>query len=163
MEGFERTTRRQVLDRINAIVTRWRYLMWDDPGPRSIGSGLERTYRKGLAEFEGVRSSPSDRSFHSWRRRVKYLRYQLESLDAPAAIIEPFRTLGDDLGAEHDQTVLQSIAERHADLPAFTALVERSVDRRAELRRRAVSDGTGLFSAQPESFRHAIEAATGLR
>lgn len=162
MDGFDRTTKRQTLDRLGAIAARWRYLMWENPGPRSIGSGLERTYRKGLVEFETVLAAPSDHAFHGWRRRVKYLRYQLESLDAPETSTDPFRSLGDDLGAEHDQTVLIAVARRHPGVGGFADVTGRSRVLRDDLRHRAIRAGRDLFSTQPESFRHANEATLGL-
>jgi CHAD domain-containing protein len=162
MDGFDRTTRRQTLDRLGAIAARWHYLMWESPGHRSIGSGLERTYRKGLVEFETVLAAPTDRAFHGWRRRVKYLRYQFESLEAPEGTTVPFRLLGDDLGAEHDQTVLISVADRHLAVTGFENVARRSRLTREELRHRSVRAGRELFSAQPESFRHAVEAVLRL-
>lgn len=163
MAGFERTTRTEVLDRLGAIVTRWRHLMWHAPGPKSIGAGLERTYRRGLVGFETVASAPSDRAFHGWRRRVKYLRYQLESIHAPAASIDPFRTLGDDLGHEHDLTVLVAVAADRPDDVHFADTARRSVPRRERLRSEAVALGGELFSDQPESFRHRIQSIVGPR
>jgi CHAD domain-containing protein len=163
MDGFERTTRTQVLDRIGAITTRWQYLMWQGPGAKSIGSGLERTYRKGLVEFETARSASAERAFHGWRRRVKYLRYQLEALDAPESAVRPFRLLGDELGHEHDQTVLIAVSSEHPGDAGYTDLARRSLLRRAELRSAALHLGGELFSHQPESFRHEVEAVAGLR
>ena len=163
MDGFERTTRTDVLDRIGAIITRWQYVMQQSPGPKSIGSGLERTYRKGQIEFETARSAPTAVAFHRWRRRVKYLRYQLEALHAPEAVVMPFRTLGNDLGSEHDQTVLIELAEKRPRDPGFTAIAARSRRARDGYRSRAMDDGNEIFSHQPESFRHTIEAAVGLR
>jgi len=163
MSGFERTVRTEVLDRIGAIDTRWRYVMQQSPGPKSIRSGLERTYRKGQVEFETARSAPTAVAFHRWRRRVKYLRYQLEGLHAPAPIIAPLRMLGNDLGSEHDQTVLIEVAGRHSGDPGFAAIAERSRHSRDVLRTKALADGSGVFCHQPESFRHTIEAAVELR
>ncbi len=163
MSGFERTIRTEVLDRIGAIVSRWQYVMGQSPGPKSIGSGLERTYRKGQMEFETARSAPDAAAFHRWRRRAKYLRYQLEALHAPEPVVGPFRTLGDNLGSEHDQTVLIEVAEHRSGEPGFSAIARRSRLRRDEFRSKALSDGSGIFSHQPESFRHTIEAAVGLR
>jgi len=163
MEGFERTTRTDVLDRIGAISTRWRYLMSDSPGATSVGAGLERTYRRSLARFETVRSSPNDRVFHAWRSQVKYVRYQLQMIDAPEPMVAPFLTLGDDLGHEHDETVLIAICADRDGEPEFAATAETAALRRDELRATALLLGGEVFSHQPESFRHTVEAEIGLR
>jgi CHAD domain-containing protein len=163
MDGFERTTRTDVLDRIGAISTRWRYLMWESPGAKSVGVGVKRTYRRSLARFETVRSSQEDGAFHAWRRQVKYVRYQLQMIDAPESIVAPFLTLGDDLGHEHDETVLIAICAERAGEPEFAAIAEQATLRRDELRITAVRLGSEVFSHQPESFRHTVEAEIGLR
>ena len=163
MDGFERTTRTDVLDRIGAVVARWQYLMWQSPDVKSIGSGLERTYRRGLTEFETIIAAPTDQAFHGWRRRVKYLRYQLEALEAPESSVEPFVVLSDDLGRAHDLTVLIAVSTGHSGETEFTTLAERAHMLRSELRSTDLQLGGGLFSHQPESFRHTVEAKIRLR
>ncbi len=163
MAALESVGRLQTLHRLEAIASRWRLLAWHGPDPKSIGAGIRRTYRRGLVDLETVRSTPTAAAFHGWRRRVKYLRYQLEVLDAPKKLLHPYTELGDDLGLEHDQTVLLGVCEQHIDDEAFSSLAGRSLGRREQLRTSAVELGTGLFVQEPESFRTTVEDLISLR
>jgi CHAD domain-containing protein len=163
MAALESVFRLEALHRLEAIAGRWRLLDWHGPDSRSIGAGLLRTYRRGLVDLETVRAAPTAAAFHSWRRRVKYLRYQLEALDAPNKFLGPYTLLGDDLGLEHDQTVLLGVCELHADDEGFAALALRSAERRSQLRTSALDRGASLFSREPEDFLRIVEETIGLR
>jgi CHAD domain-containing protein len=163
MAALESVDRLEAVHRLEAIAGRWRLLAWHGPDPKSIGAGLRRTYRRGLVDLETVRSAPTPAAFHGWRRRVKYLRYQLEVLDAPSSFLRPYTELGDDLGLEHDQAVLLDVCAEHPEDESFASLALRSADRRNQLRTSALERGTPLYSQEPESFRHAVEEMIGLR
>lgn len=163
MAALESVDRLQAVHRLEAIATRWRLLSWHGPDPKSIGAGIRRTYRRGLVDLETVRSTPTAAAFHGWRRRVKYLRYQLEVLDAPKRFLHPYTQLGDDLGLEHDQTVLLGVCEQHTDDEAFSSLANRSLERREQLRFGALERGGPLFDQEPESFRTTVEDLISLR
>lgn len=163
MAALESVDRLQAVHRLEAIATRWRLLSWHGPDPKSIGAGIRRTYRRGLVDLETVRSTPTAAAFHGWRRRVKYLRYQLEVLDAPKRFLHPYTQLGDDLGLEHDQTVLLGVCEQHTDDEAFSSLANRSLERREQLRFGALERGGPLFDQEPESFRTTLEDLISLR
>ena len=109
IDALEAGSRIEAVHRLEAMIDRWRLLEWHGPDSLSIGAGLVRTYGRGLADLETVRTAPVEEAFHGWRRRVKYLRYQLEALDAPNMFLGPYTLLGDDLGFEHDQTVLLGV------------------------------------------------------
>ncbi len=160
---LEAGSRIEAVRRLEAIASRWRLLDWHGPDSRSVGAGLLRTYRRGLVDLETTRATPTAAAFHGWRRRVKYLRYQLEALDAPNRFLGPYTLLGDDLGLEHDQTVLLEVCELHADDGAFASLSHRSLERREQLRASAISRGAPLFDEEPESFRRTVEEMIGLR
>ncbi|MCJ7780530.1 MAG: CHAD domain-containing protein, partial [Acidimicrobiia bacterium] len=81
--ALEAGSRIEAVHGLEATTDRWRLLEWHGPDSLSIGAGLARTYGRGLSDLETVRTAPASTSFHRWRRRVKYLRYQLEALDAP--------------------------------------------------------------------------------
>lgn len=163
MAGLESISRLEAVHRLEAIDSRWRLLAWHGPDEKSIGAGLLRTYRRGLVDFETVLSAPTPTAFHGWRRRVKYLRYQLEVLDAPKSFLRPYTELGDDLGLEHDQTVLLAVCESHAMEESFASLARRSIERRSELRTSALDRGTSLFEQEPDSFRRTVEGMIGFR
>lgn len=163
MAALESVDRLQAVHRLEAIAARWRLLAWHGPDPKSIGAGIRRTYRRGLVDLETVQSTPTAAAFHGWRRRVKYLRYQLEVLDAPKEFLHPYTQLGDDLGLEHDQTVLFGVCEHHIDDEAFASLANRSLERRERLRTSALERGSLLFNQEPESFRTTVEDLISLR
>jgi len=160
---LESVSRLEAVHRLKAIARRWNLLVWHGPDVKSIGSGITRTYRRGLVDFETVLTTPTSSAFHGWRRRVKYLRYQLELLDAPGEFLAPYADLGDDLGLEHDQTVMLAACDVHAHDAAYASLGRRSLERRRQLRIRALEHGATLFDQEPESFRRAVEEMVGLR
>ena len=77
----------------------------------SLAPGLERTYGRGRREMRRALAEPTAEHFHLWRKRVKYLRHQMEILEPlwPEVIGGNARSLdhlGDVLGEEHDLSVL---------------------------------------------------------
>jgi CHAD domain-containing protein len=162
MLRLESGVRAEATGRLESIATRWRVIDWRGPEAASIRAGLARTYRRGLADFTTVRSQPRASTFHSWRRRVKYVRYQLEAVDAPGKLAKRWLALGDDLGWEHDHTVLIGVS---ADYPAdegFRAVAAHSRVRREELRSAALAAGNQLFGLEPEAFVEWITSKVGL-
>ena len=81
----------------------------------------------------------------------------------PKELLHPYTDLGDDLGLEHDQTVLLGVCDSHDNNEDFASLALRSVERRSQLRISAIDRGTPLYSQEPESFRHTVEEMIGLR
>jgi CHAD domain-containing protein len=160
--ALETGSRIEAVHRLETVIGRWRLLEWHGPDSLSIGAGLGRTYGRGLVDLGTVRTTQASTGFHSWRRRVKYLRYQLEALDAPNKFLGPYTLLGDDLGFEHDQTVLLGVCELHTNDETFASLAHRSLERREELRASAINRGAPLFDQEPESFRRTVEEMIGL-
>ncbi len=123
--------------------------------------GLRRTYRRGR---RGMASAYADRStgrFHEWRKRVKYLRHQMEVLAAVrpetmptirASLVE----LGDALGLEHDLADLGRVVGR---APAVLAspvgpgeLLDAIASRRDELRTDLQPLAERLYAQTPRDF-----------
>ncbi len=98
-------------------------------------------------------------SFHEWRKQVKYLRHQLEFMTPMwpgvlAEMAEQAHKLSDDLGDEHDLTVLRDKVQQHrdvvaADVDGLLALID---GRRRDLRAKAVSRGKQLYEEKPRAF-----------
>lgn len=133
----------------------------------SMGGGLAATYRRGRNEMRLAYRSPTTSNFHEWRKRVKYLRHQMEILAPlwPGVVGETAGALdhlGDLLGEEHD------LAELLAVLAIDPALcpdpVERSLlaalaqHRRAELRASAHMVGSRVYAEKPGRFVDRMEA-----
>lgn len=81
---------------------------WDlTRGIAPTDSGLERVYRRGRRRLREALSDPSPARLHELRKRVKYLRYQIQLLKAgwPEMLSETVASLddlGELLGSEHD-------------------------------------------------------------
>lgn len=74
--------------------------------------GLQNIYGEGQAAMAEAYAQPSPERFHEWRKRVKYLWYQIELLallwpNVLANLAEELHTLSEYLGADHDLTVLR--------------------------------------------------------
>jgi CHAD domain-containing protein len=104
---------------------------------------------------------PTADNFHTWRKRAKYLRHQVEIitplfpevLDGYGAALT---RLGDVLGQEHDLVELLRFLASRPDLAADP--VERSMlvalvqHRRAELQTAAMSLGSRVYAESPDRF-----------
>jgi CHAD domain-containing protein len=144
------------LRRVRSRTARWHL---DSKDWSVIGCGLRRVYGNGRRALSAVESEASPECFHEWRKQVKYLRHQLEFLEPvwPGVLCElagEAHKLADDLGDEHDLTVLREKAQEHGDtgspeLSAVLALIDR---RRGELRDKALSRGRQLYEEKPGAF-----------
>lgn len=180
--------RREVVDgrgAVDSLVstlqrTRVRFAAWpvdpDEAGaygggiPNRFGSvegGLAATYRRGRKEMRRAYRSPTTSNFHEWRKRVKYLRHQMEVLEplwpgVIAGTAGALDHLGDLLGDEHDLADLLGVLTIDPDLCPDP--VERSLlaalaqHRRAELRAEARMVGTRVYAEKPGRFVDRIEA-----
>jgi CHAD domain-containing protein len=124
-----------------------------------VGCGLKSIYTKGRRALSDAADIGTPEAFHEWRKQVKYLRYQLEFL-APlwsgplSELADQAHKLSDDLGDEHDLSVLHQKAQEHSaalssDLYLVLALIDRC---RAELRDKAVRRGRQLYEEKPREF-----------
>jgi CHAD domain-containing protein len=93
-------------------------------------------------------------AFHQWRKRVKYLRYQLEAIGIAEDVVAAWVELGETLGLEHDHTVFIDFCDDHIDLCPDRrdryVLIDRAEKRRDELRASAL--GTDVYIRDPEAF-----------
>lgn len=134
----------------------------------TIGTGLAQTYGRGRAEMKAAYSSSRADDFHRWRKRVKYLRHQMEILrplwpEVIGGTALALEQLGDVLGDEHDLAELLGLLSVTPDLcpdpterSLFAALAQH---RRAELQAaarilgtRAYAERAGRFAARIESY-----------
>ena len=157
IDGLEAGVRMETVRLLELTAGRWRHLAWSGPPPSSIRIGLRNTYRRGRTDYATVLAEPTADAFHGWRRRVKYLRYQLEAIKAPDAVVAPYTDLGDHLGLEHDHTVLIGVCASFPGDADFADLARRSMAQRAELRSLALDLGSRLFVAHPDHFVDTVE------
>jgi CHAD domain-containing protein len=159
---------------------RARYASWhDDPHARSaygmgirndfraVGPGLRATHARGRREMVTAYRAPSPEHFHLWRKRVKYLKHQLEILTPmwPEVMIGMSITLdriAELLGQDHD---LVGLLRRLADRPDLCANpIERSLisalaeQRRSDLQTASRVLGRRIYTESPAALHDRFEA-----
>lgn len=134
---------------------------------RSLAPGIARVYRRGRRGFRRAMQTHDDADLHEWRKRVKYLRYQMEALTPLqpvllAAQAHELDALGEILGVDHDLAVLSDfvIAEPAAarDESERWLLVALIHQRRAELQAQAARLGSALYAEKSKAFVRRIGA-----
>lgn len=132
----------------------------------AIGPGLRETYGRGRREMHEAMARPSTESFHLWRKRVKYLRHQIEVLDplwpeVMTPLAGALDRLGEMLGTEHDLAEFVRLLGERPDLcpdpieRALAAALARQ--RRSELQMAAVALGTRVYAERADGFTARIE------
>lgn len=121
-----------------------------------IAEGLGKVYRRGHDARRAAYDDPRPDRFHEWRKRAKYLRYQLDALsEAWPRMIERWEdelhTLTDLLGDAHDLVVLDDALEALDDVDRAERLAVRGL---ADTRRRRLEDearplGAKLYADPP--------------
>jgi CHAD domain-containing protein len=123
--------------------------------------GLERTYRRGRLGMERVYADQSTDRLHEWRKRVKYLRHQMEVLGAvlPESMqmmAGSLRELGEGLGVDHDLADLESVVVRSPDVflspIAQSEMLDAIAWRRKELQADLLPLGKRLYTQTPDDF-----------
>ncbi|HET6341002.1 MAG TPA: CHAD domain-containing protein [Gemmatimonadota bacterium] len=127
----------------------------------ALRPGLLRVYRQGRTRMKAAYARPSPDRFHDWRKRAKYLGYQLRILEPawPADLGTTKKTLHDLttlLGEAHDLSEL-AVAVRGFEAPfsngAQMELLSTLVAGRcADLHARARTLGERVYVEEPEAF-----------
>ena len=129
--------------------------------------GLRRVYRRGRLGMERAYREDTEEAFHEWRKRVKYLRYQMEALqplwpEMIGAQVARLDRLGEALGEEHDLAVLARIVRETdgatADERERTLLLALTHRTRRELQWEARRLGVSLYAEKPSDFVRRIGA-----
>lgn len=126
----------------------------------AVGPGLRATYARGREEMVSAYRDGSSSAFHRWRKRVKYLRHQLEILTPlwPEVILGTAITLdrmGELLGEDNDLAEIQQVVRKTPDLcpnplerSLLSALAEQ---RRADLETASRILGRRVYAETPEA------------
>ena len=134
---------------------------------RAIGPGLKATHARGRHQMVTAYQTPSPESFHRWRKRVKYLRHQMEILTPlwPEVMIGMAVTLdriSELLGQDHDLAeLLQTLADRPDLCPnpmersLIGALAEQ---RRADLQTASRILGRRIYAEAPSALAVRVSA-----
>lgn len=127
----------------------------------AIDSSLKRVYKRGYEALDKASSQPTPENLHDWRKRVKYLRYQLRILrpiwsEMIGEWIEQTHDLSDYLGEDHDLAVLKKLLltqpkrfNHENTLETLIALIDR---RQEELRSAAILLGKKIYTEKPQEF-----------
>jgi len=127
----------------------------------SLEPGLRRVYRRGRRRFGEAKAMPTMASVHEWRKRVKYLRYQMEALttiwpEVIGGFERSLNALSEVLGAEHDLADLAvlvylepDLISRHLDRNRLLSAIAR---RRSALQSEAFDIGGRVYVEEPRTF-----------
>ncbi|MDK2973524.1 MAG: hypothetical protein PWP23_3279 [Candidatus Sumerlaeota bacterium] len=132
----------------------------------SIRAGLARTYARGRAGLRACVKDPSLENAHEWRKRVKYLRYQLGILRPlwPAmmkCLQGELKLLSEWLGDARDMALLERLATEDSEYTAAGAEAERLVAelarRRTVLLKQSLPLGRRLYAEPADDFVDRVE------
>jgi CHAD domain-containing protein len=165
-----------VVDRVLAELraAREEIRSWPEAGDdfAAIAPGIDRIYRRGrsaqhhVAELDPEASEDRGaEAWHEWRKRAKYLWYQLRVLQPVSPVIDSLvdeaDELGELLGDDHDLAVLRELVrgepERFGSAPEVAPLVVALDARSDDLRRPALELGRRLYLDEPEAFVRRLE------
>ena len=133
----------------------------------AIAGGLGRVYRRGRRGYHRAREDRSTEGLHEWRKRVKYLRYQMEALTPLQPVLigglaAELDRLGELLGDDHDLAALSDLVRLHPlefdDARQRWLLAALAYERRVVLQREAFTLGEALYSERPREFVQRIGA-----
>ena len=128
---------------------------------KAISPGLARTYNRGRLRMADIQRFPSAEGFHEWRKRVRYLRFQLETLtglwpeviEGTALAVD---NLGETLGEAHDLAELgrrvhddHSLTSGKRRRELLNALIEQ---RRRDLQQQAWAQGLRVYAEPTDRF-----------
>ncbi len=130
-------------------------------------AGLQHIYEQGQTAMTQAYAQPTPEMFHEWRKRVKYLWYQIEILAAlwPTMLenlAEELHTLSEYLGDDHDLAVLRRTVlddpggfVEEKELLIFVALIDQ---KRLTLQAAAHPLGERIYSDTPKAFTRRLKS-----
>ena len=128
---------------------------------RAIAPGLARTYNRGRMRMADAYRSPSDERLHEWRKRVRYLRFQMETLtelwpEAIKGIVFAIDNLGETLGEDRDLGEFSTLVRNDHSLTSgkrerdlLVALLEQP---RRDLQQQAWTKGLRVYAEPTDRF-----------
>lgn len=150
---------------VSLVAARDRFAAWPrttlDEGFDEVAGGLTRVYRRGRNRMADAYRLETPEAFHVWRKRVRYLRFQMRLLEGmwprlQEGIVNDLAYLADALGAEHDLAELYRLLEEEPEmLPDENArhlLQGLLLRNRARLQAAAQPVGARLYAEEPDDF-----------
>ncbi len=174
---FYHATRQRVVEEENSLAqaadmiqaARHRVEEWpiEDESFSAVSGGLKKVYKRGCNRLEDALEKPSVEVFHEWRKRVKYLWYNVRILrpiwpDLMKTLADEIHDLSDYLGDAHDLAMMQKlVAERPLMLPGEDdrdTLIAYLKQQRGKLHTAAYQQGRRLYTESPKAFVNRLEA-----
>lgn len=129
-------------------------------GFKALEAGLFKTYQRGYKLLPiAYTNLPDIEPFHEWRKRIKYLRYQLQILkDIQETKLTPYikdiKVLADYLGDAHDFAVLKKriIEFKQTQAGAGRQLLAQLDYLRGQLENDAKPVADTVYNEEPEEF-----------
>lgn len=148
---------------------RHRVVEWpvEDEMFTAVSGGLKKVYKRGRNRLEDALEEPSIEAFHEWRKRVKYLWYNVRILrpiwpDLMKTLADEIHDLSDYLGDAHDLAMLQQLVIEQPALlsnederDTFVSYIKAQ---RASLHKDAYQQGKRIYVESPKSFVSRLEA-----
>lgn len=144
----------------------------------TIGPGLKATYRRGRSEMVMAYRTPAPATFHLWRKRVKYLKHQMEIVTPlwPEVVLGMVITLdrmAELLGEDHDLAELLETLSARPELcpnPVERSLLRALAEqRRSDVETAARILGRRIYAESPAGLKgrfgaywESMESARGL-
>ncbi|UII25024.1 CHAD domain-containing protein [Fulvivirga maritima] len=136
-----------------------------------LAPNLRRVYKRGKEGLAKSIESKSPQDFHEWRKRSKYLRYEMEILrriwpKPMKALAKELHTISDYLGTDHDLYVLTEKIN-NSDVQ-FKSNTEKSIlialieHQRQQLQEYAILKGKKFYSFHSNHFIEFLENAWNL-
>lgn len=127
--------------------------------------GISRVYKKTRNSLAKAYAERSVAAFHDWRKKVKYLRYQIDLLSPawPSVLSlqeKELHNLSDLLGDHHDLSVLEDeiLSIKIDNAEALDVLIGLINQRKLVLEEEAHPLGAKLFAEKPKNYVNRLES-----
>lgn len=129
-------------------------------------SGIRKVYKRGKKAYLLANQEQDAFLFHEWRKRVKYLRYQLRIIFVSwptyfKSLEKEYHRLTNILGSAHDLSVLlESIQEESISIESSDekeSLLGMLREHRLQLRDHAILLGSKLYAREPDHISNNLE------
>lgn len=125
----------------------------------AFDEGIRRVYYRGVIAMNRALKDPNAENLHQWRKRTKYVGYQLGYLhqiwpEMLAVYEELFGQLADLLGKDHDLAVLREVLlqEPSASVWNIDIFLTQIEQRRNMLQKKILPLGKRLYADPPDAF-----------
>ncbi len=138
-----------------------------DGSPATVVLGLKKIYKQGRKAMARAKADPSPENMHEWRKKTKYLWYHFKLLretwrPVMGTLARALHQLSDDLGDEHDLSVLVGDLEKYPADEVFSAISTFAEDRKKSLRAEAFRLGEKVFLESPTAIRRTDDRLLGV-